>query len=111
MKLKSYKWFRGLLKASALTSVMFVMQACYGSPNPKVSKQYDEASSKMDLIEKSVNSAKSCEDLEKLVPDFQAAASYNNDTTLTKEEKENLTNQLEELGKKIIAKAEEFGCE
>lgn len=27
-----YKGLRGLLKASALTSVMFVMQACYGSP-------------------------------------------------------------------------------
>ena len=28
-----YKWFRGLMKASALTTVMFIMQACYGSPN------------------------------------------------------------------------------
>ena len=27
-----YKWFRGLMKASALTTVMFIMQACYGSP-------------------------------------------------------------------------------
>lgn len=27
-----YKWLRGLLKASALTTVMFIMQACYGSP-------------------------------------------------------------------------------
>lgn len=27
-----YKGFRGLLKASAFTSVMFVMQACYGAP-------------------------------------------------------------------------------
>lgn len=31
--MKSYKWFRWLLRASALTTVMFVMQACYGSPN------------------------------------------------------------------------------
>lgn len=31
--MKSYKIFRWLLKASALTTVMFVMQACYGSPN------------------------------------------------------------------------------
>ena len=31
--MKAYKWFRGLLKASALTSVMFVMQACYGMPH------------------------------------------------------------------------------
>ena len=31
--MKTYKLFRWLLKASALTMVMFVMQACYGSPN------------------------------------------------------------------------------
>lgn len=30
--MKSYKWFRWLMRASALTTVMFVMQACYGSP-------------------------------------------------------------------------------
>ena len=30
--MKSYKLFRWLLRASALTTVMFVMQACYGSP-------------------------------------------------------------------------------
>ena len=30
--MKTYKWLRWLLKASALTTVMFVMQACYGSP-------------------------------------------------------------------------------
>lgn len=30
--MKSYKWFRWLLRASALTTVMFVMQACYGAP-------------------------------------------------------------------------------
>lgn len=30
--MKTYKFLRGLLKASALTTVMFVMQACYGSP-------------------------------------------------------------------------------
>lgn len=28
-----YKWLRGLLKASAFTTVMFVMQACYGVPS------------------------------------------------------------------------------
>ena len=28
-----YKWVRGLLAASAFTSVMFIMQACYGTPN------------------------------------------------------------------------------
>ncbi len=31
--MKMYKWFRGLLKASALTTVMFIMQACYGTPS------------------------------------------------------------------------------
>ncbi len=32
-KHKAYKWFRGALMASAFTSMMFVMQACYGTPN------------------------------------------------------------------------------
>ena len=31
--MKAYKWFRGLLKVSAFTSIMFVMQACYGMPH------------------------------------------------------------------------------
>ena len=31
--MKTYKIFRWFLKASALTTVMFIMQACYGSPN------------------------------------------------------------------------------
>jgi len=31
--MKMYKWLRGLMKASALTTVMFIMQACYGVPN------------------------------------------------------------------------------
>ena len=30
--MKIYKWLRGLMKASALTTVMFIMQACYGAP-------------------------------------------------------------------------------
>ena len=30
--MKSYKLLRWLLRASALTTVMFVMQACYGTP-------------------------------------------------------------------------------
>jgi len=43
--MKSYKWFRGLLKASALTTVMFVMQACYGTPSkpPKLVDETEEA--------------------------------------------------------------------
>ena len=32
--MKTYKWFRGILKASAFATVMFVMQACYGAPQP-----------------------------------------------------------------------------
>jgi len=32
-KQRAYKWVRGLLQASAFTSVMFIMQACYGTPN------------------------------------------------------------------------------
>ena len=31
--MKTYKFFRGLLKASAFATVMFVMQACYGTPH------------------------------------------------------------------------------
>lgn len=31
--MKTYKWLRRLMKASVLTTVMFIMQACYGSPN------------------------------------------------------------------------------
>ena len=31
--MKTYKWLRGLMKASALTTVMFIMQACYGVPS------------------------------------------------------------------------------
>ena len=31
--MKAYKIFRWFLRASAMTTVMFVMQACYGSPN------------------------------------------------------------------------------
>ncbi len=32
--MKKYKWLRGLLKASAFATVMFTMQACYGTPHP-----------------------------------------------------------------------------
>lgn len=32
--MKVYQWFRGLLKGSAILSIMFVMQACYGAPHP-----------------------------------------------------------------------------
>ena len=38
-----YKIFRWFLRASALTTVMFVMQACYGSPNmlPEMSDEVE----------------------------------------------------------------------
>ena len=42
--MKAYKFFRGLLKASALTTVMFIMQACYGTPNkpPKLPDETEQ---------------------------------------------------------------------
>ena len=43
--MKTYKWFRGLLKASAFATVMFVMQACYGAPKepfPNYDDDYDQ---------------------------------------------------------------------
>lgn len=40
--MKTYKFFRGLLKASAFATVMFVMQACYGAPHPIEEYDYDE---------------------------------------------------------------------
>lgn len=40
--MKMYKLFRGLLKASALTTVMFIMQACYGTPNGYEKLEYPE---------------------------------------------------------------------
>ena len=39
--MKTYKWLRGLLKASAFATVMFVMQACYGAPHEPF-QDYDE---------------------------------------------------------------------
>lgn len=40
--MKAYKFFRGLLKASAFATVMFVMQACYGAPHPIDDFETDE---------------------------------------------------------------------
>ena len=43
--MKTYKLFRGLLKASAFATVMFVMQACYGAPQepfPNYDEEYDQ---------------------------------------------------------------------
>lgn len=39
--MKTYKWLRGLLKASAFTAVMFVMQACYGVVQPTDDPYYN----------------------------------------------------------------------
>lgn len=41
--MKAYKILRGILKASALTTVMFVMQACYGTPNGGYRPEMDES--------------------------------------------------------------------
>ena len=40
--MKTYKWLRGLLKASAFATVMFVMQACYGAPQPLDDSAFEE---------------------------------------------------------------------
>lgn len=40
--MKTYKWLRGLLKASAFATVMFVMQACYGAPHPMDDPDFKE---------------------------------------------------------------------
>ena len=45
--MKTYKWFRGLLKASAFATVMFVMQACYGAPHDPF-LNYDEEYDQVD---------------------------------------------------------------
>jgi hypothetical protein len=39
-KNRTYKWVRGLLQASAFTSVMFIMQACYGTPTNRGDDNY-----------------------------------------------------------------------
>ena len=40
--MKSYKWLRGLFKASAFATVMFAMQACYGAPHPMDDPYFNE---------------------------------------------------------------------
>ena len=40
--MKTYKFFRGILKASAFATVMFVMQACYGAPQMREEPYIDE---------------------------------------------------------------------
>lgn len=48
--MKMYKLFRGLLKASALTTVMFIMQACYGTPNGYEKLEYPQDSELTDEV-------------------------------------------------------------
>ena len=51
--MKAYKIFRWALKASALTTVMFIMQACYGSPYmPNLPE--DEPTEETDSIQQQV---------------------------------------------------------
>ena len=55
--MKTYKVFRWLLKASALTTVMFVMQACYGSPNmpPEILDETEQTGEEASVVEEPVN--------------------------------------------------------
>ena len=60
--MKSYKWFRWLLRASALTTVMFVMQACYGAPYqdrdmPDPTEMNDEAKAPEALVSDTLTQA------------------------------------------------------
>lgn len=49
--MKSYKLFRWLLKASALTTVMFVMQACYGTPYREMPAMPDDTEMTDEVLE------------------------------------------------------------
>lgn len=49
--MKTYKWLRGLLKASAFATVMFVMQACYGAPQPPDEGYFEEEEMVNDTIQ------------------------------------------------------------
>ena len=58
--MKAYRIFRWFLRASALTTVMFVMQACYGSPNmppevPDESELIDEEQVEMSVSDTLTN--------------------------------------------------------
>ena len=108
-----YKGLRGLLKASALTTVMFVMQACYGSPKPK-----DEMNKLLDDYEKAIDKADDCDELmeasvkfsEKVIKLDERNKADSTDI-LTKEEKEELSMRFERVNRKRTSKMEELGCE
>lgn len=54
--MKGYKIFRWLLRASALTTVMFIMQACYGSPySPPEMVEETEVTEEPATVEEPVN--------------------------------------------------------
>ena len=49
--MKTYRFFRGLLKASAFTTVMFVMQACYGTPQQYKEPSYEDEEETAQVID------------------------------------------------------------
>ena len=54
--MKGYKIFRWLLRGSALTTVMFIMQACYGSPySPPEMVEETEVTEEPTMVEEPVN--------------------------------------------------------
>ena len=68
--MKASKIFRWFLKASALTTVMFIMQACYGSPNmPHEMPDEVEMTEGDTLVSTDLQSAEDeYEDLQHLMP-------------------------------------------
>ena len=59
--MKTYKWLRGLLKASAFATVMFVMQACYGAPQPLDESFFEE---EKEMVNDSIQSPETPVELE-----------------------------------------------
>ena len=107
MKLNSYKWFRGLLKASALTSVMFVMQACYGSPK-------DYYRQELKACEEAVENAEGCDNLQKASDKLEKISERAKDDFRNPADSSKLKEVEEQVGKivgKIEAKAQKLGCE
>lgn len=49
--MKTYRFFRGLLKASAFTTVMFVMQACYGTPQQYKEPSYEDEEETTQMVD------------------------------------------------------------
>lgn len=57
--MKAYRIFRWFLKASALTTVMFIMQACYGSPNmpPEMPDETEQVIENDSLVDADLHAA------------------------------------------------------